>query len=31
MERLGFKDVKALYDRLPGQAEGVVPSRRSGT
>src|SRR5437762_9373209 len=25
VEGLGFKDVKSLYDRLPGRAEGVVP------
>src|SRR5580704_12079112 len=25
LEGLGFKDVKAPYDRLPGRAEGVVP------
>lgn len=25
VEGLGFKDVKAPYDRLPGRAEGVVP------
>jgi hypothetical protein len=25
IEGLGFKDVKAPYDRLPGRAEGVVP------
>ena len=26
VEGLGFKDVKAPYDRLPGRAEGLVPS-----
>jgi hypothetical protein len=26
VEGLGFKDVKAPYDRLPGRAEGVVPA-----
>ena len=26
VEGLGFKDVKSPYDRLPGRAEGVVPT-----
>jgi hypothetical protein len=25
MERLGFKDVRSPYDRLPARAEGVMP------